>query len=190
MAALAVDQHERVIRGEAAQTGGPNDTRRVPHRLGIHVEGRDDGAQQVVQVGVALFDEVARRDGVDGDGGLGGGAGAGAAPDRDQTLQRQGRFAEFDVELEGPAVGDGDFANLGRVTDQRDLDGVGPGGDAGDLVVAVRVGEPAHVERGDADLGAGQGGPSGDAAHAAFECALGGGGLWSQRENHHCRDGV
>ena len=83
MAPLAIDEHEGVVGGQAAQARRPYDAGRVPDRLGIHIEGRDDGAQQVAQVGVALFDEVPRRDGVDGDGGLGGGAGAGPAAERD-----------------------------------------------------------------------------------------------------------
>ena len=179
-----------MIGGQPAQTGGPYDPGRVPHGLRIHVEGRNDGAQQVVQVGVALFHEVPPRDRVDGDGGLGGGAGACAAPHRNQAFQRDGRLVQFDVEVDGAAVGDGDLAHLGRVADQRDLDRVGPGGDVGDLEAAVRVGEPAHVERGDADLRAGKRGSGGHAADGALEGALGGRDRGCQRENHRGRGAV
>ena len=43
-AALAVDQHQRVIRRQTAQVGRPHDARRVVVVLGVDVEGRQDAA--------------------------------------------------------------------------------------------------------------------------------------------------
>jgi hypothetical protein len=58
MPPLAVDQHQRVIGRQAAQIGGPNDCRRIRNRLHVDVVRRDDIAQQVLQVRVALVLEI------------------------------------------------------------------------------------------------------------------------------------
>ena len=66
---------------------------------------------------------------------------------------------QLEVEVQGLAVGEGDFACFRREADPRDLDGVGAGRNVADLVVSVRVGDPAEAERGEADLAPASGAP-------------------------------
>ena len=51
--ALAVDEHERAVRGEAAQVGRADQGRRVADRLAAHVVGRDERRERVEHVAVA-----------------------------------------------------------------------------------------------------------------------------------------
>ena len=65
VAPLPVHEHQRVVRGQAAQTRRAHDLGRVSRGLRVHVEGRDHGSEQVVHIRVALVDEVLRRYGID-----------------------------------------------------------------------------------------------------------------------------
>ncbi len=65
MAALAVDEHQRLIRREPAQVGGANEGRRVADRLGADVVGRHQRAHEVGQVRGAAIREVLAADQVD-----------------------------------------------------------------------------------------------------------------------------
>ena len=86
MPPLAVDQDERVIVGEVAQGGRPDERGRVADRMRGDVERRDQGAQLVVQRGGALADDVLERYGVDGNRRFGDRPGLGAAADDDHQL--------------------------------------------------------------------------------------------------------
>ena len=65
MAALAIDQDQRVVGREVAQTGWPDDSGRVADGLGVDVEGGRDIAQEIGQVCAALVDEIFAADYVD-----------------------------------------------------------------------------------------------------------------------------
>ena len=65
VAAFPVDQQQRMVGREAAQMRRADDGGGVAVLLRIHVEGGQDGAQLVGEVGVALPDEVGGGDGVD-----------------------------------------------------------------------------------------------------------------------------
>ena len=70
MAALAVDQHQGVVRRQTAQGGGPRDGGRITNGVPLHVVGRQQIAQHVVHVGGAHVLEVLARDHVHGHGGI------------------------------------------------------------------------------------------------------------------------
>ena len=89
--ALAVDQHERVVWGEAAQVGWSDESSRVPDGLGVDVVGRDQGPQLIADVGAALADDVLERDGVDRHRRLDDRSRLGAAADDDHPLLDQHR---------------------------------------------------------------------------------------------------
>ena len=84
--ALAVDQHQRVVRGEAAQVGGTDDPGRVAHRLRVDVEGGDQRPQLIPHVGAALTDDVLVGDGVYRDRRRDHRSGPGPAADHDHLL--------------------------------------------------------------------------------------------------------
>ena len=65
MPALAVDQYQRVVRGQVAQHGGADHRRYAADRLGVGAERRDDGAELVLQIARALADEIDGRQHVD-----------------------------------------------------------------------------------------------------------------------------
>ena len=95
VAALAVDEDQRVVRGHVAQVGRPHDGGRVADGLGVDVEGRRQRAHQVGDVGGPLIGEIRAADHVDGNHRLGAGPRLATSPDHDQfglqeDLQREG----------------------------------------------------------------------------------------------------
>ena len=68
MASLAVDQHQSVIRCQAAQVGGANQRCCVTDRLIVDVIGGNDISEQVAHVGVALIAHSLTADHVDRSG--------------------------------------------------------------------------------------------------------------------------
>ena len=58
MAAFAVQQYQGVIRGQATQVGGPDDTGGVTDGLGVNVKGGNYAANEVSHVTAALIAEV------------------------------------------------------------------------------------------------------------------------------------
>ncbi len=96
MAALAVDQHQRVVVGEVADAGRPHQRGRVADRVGGDVERGDQGPQLVVEGGGPLAHDVLERDGVDRHLRLGDRPGPGAAAEDDHPLGELDRH--LDVE--------------------------------------------------------------------------------------------
>ena len=90
VAALAVDEDQRVVRGEIAQHGGADQRRAAADRLAVHAERRGEGAKLVLQAARAPPDEVGGRQDVHGDGRLGGAPGLRAEAD-DHRLLRESR---------------------------------------------------------------------------------------------------
>ena len=114
VAALAVDQHQRVVVGEVAQAGRPHERRRAADRVRGDVERGNQVPQLVVERGGSLAHDVAKWNGVDGNRRCGHRARLRAAADDDHLLfelHRQGgvdgygnpgveRHAASDVRLE------------------------------------------------------------------------------------------
>ena len=86
VAALAVDQDQRVIGCQVAQVRRPDDGRRVADWLNADVERGDDGPQLLGQVRTALADEILVADDIDRHGRGGHRPGLGAGPDDDHLL--------------------------------------------------------------------------------------------------------
>ena len=63
--ALAVDQHERMVVGQVAQAGRPDERGRVADRVRRDVERRHQGPQLVVERRGSLTDDILERQGVD-----------------------------------------------------------------------------------------------------------------------------
>ena len=63
--ALAVDQHQRVVRGQVAQHGGADHRRPAADRLRVGAERRDDGAELVLRIARPLADQIGGRQHVD-----------------------------------------------------------------------------------------------------------------------------
>ena len=86
VAALAVDEDQRVVGGEVAQHRGADHRRVAADRLTVDAERRNDGAKLVVQVARAPAEEVRGRQHVHRDRRLGGAARLGAGADDHRLL--------------------------------------------------------------------------------------------------------
>jgi len=125
---LAVDQHEQLVGGEAAQRRRIDELRRVGRRLAVGLERRRGVAQQLIEVRLGGgVDEVVDRKRVDGDGRLQGRSALTPRPD-------DHHFSERGLRLE-PKRGGGGFtgSNLdlplqGFVSDKARLHGQITGG--------------------------------------------------------------
>ena len=172
VAPLPVDQHQRVIRREAAKVRGPREGRRVRNRLNVDVERRDHVAQQVGEVGVALLNDVRRRDHVDGYGRFGHRSRLGAATDCDQAFELQCGRNHGRVEPGGLARGDRDLGPIGLIADQDDRHIVRAGRNVRDRVAAVGAAVGAQVEVRKRHLRARQRGAGALHGHGALEGSL------------------
>ena len=162
---LAVDQHEGVVGRQSPQIGGSDDLGRVTGGLRVDVEGGHDGPQQIGHIGLALFDDVGRWNGVDGDHGLGDGPGTGPASHGHDALEGDHGLPQRHVETGRLAVDDDHIAALCGIADKADLHPAGPGRNAGDRGTAIRVGDVASPQLGQEDLDAGQRLPGRTVAH-------------------------
>ena len=93
VAALPVDQNQRMVRCEAAEVRRPDDGRGVAVLLRVHVEGRQHRPQLVGEVRAALPDDIGRRDGIDRHRRRGHRAGSRAAADDDDFLGERRRWS-------------------------------------------------------------------------------------------------
>ena len=152
MPPLPVDEHQRVVGGEAAQVGGPREGRRVTDGLDVDVERRNHVAQQVREVGVALLHDLARRDHVDRNWRLGHRSRLCSASDCHEPLQFERHLGERDVKLRDLPLGDGHLPSLGLVADQHDLHCVRACRNVADLECAAGAGVGPQAEVGQADL--------------------------------------
>ncbi len=94
VAALAVDEDQRVVRGHVAQVGRPHDGGRVADGLGVDVERGGQRAHQVGHVGGSLIDEIRAADHVDGNHRFGARPRFGTSPDHDQFGLHEDRQRE------------------------------------------------------------------------------------------------
>ena len=147
--ALAVDEHQRVIRRQAAQVGGPDDPRRVAHRLRVDVEGGDQRPQLIPDVRAALADDILVGDGVDRHRRLDDRARLGAAADDDHALLELRR--ERDVQRHrGGGADRYPAAHLRTEARENERDIVGAGRQRGDRETAgpVRKSGSARIATG------------------------------------------
>ena len=91
VAPLAVDQHQRMVRGQPAQVRRPHDGGGVAVLLRVDVEGGQDRPQPVGEVAAALPRDVGGRDGVDRRRRLGHRPGARAAADHHDLVGERRR---------------------------------------------------------------------------------------------------
>ena len=114
VAALAVDENERVVVGQVAQAGRPHQRRGAADRMRGDVERGHQVAQQIVQRTGALAYDVLYRDGVDRDGGLGHRPRPRTAADHDQLVVELRDRLVFRARLFlGDAVGGGHAFSAG-----------------------------------------------------------------------------
>ena len=138
--ALAVDQHQRVVGGEAAQVGGSDESCRVPDRLGVDVVGGDQRPQLIADVGAALADDVLNRNGVDRHRRFDGRPRLCAAADDDHPLRELHR--QHDVQRHRGRGGNyHPAAHLGAEAGQGERHLVRAGRQRGDRELASAVGE-------------------------------------------------
>ena len=71
MTALAVDEDQRLIRRQAAKREGPGEDGAVIADEALHIERRDLGAEEIVHIGCALFEQFRAGDNIDRLGGVG-----------------------------------------------------------------------------------------------------------------------
>ena len=92
VAALSVDQDQRVVGRQVAQVSRTDDGPRIADRLSVDVEGGDDSPQLGYQIPAALSNEVLGTDDVHGHGGLGHRSWRGAAADDHDGRGDSGQF--------------------------------------------------------------------------------------------------
>ena len=138
--ALAVDEYQGVVGGEAAQVGGSDESRRVTDGLGVDVVGGDQGPQLIADVGAALADDILIRNGVDRHRRLDDRPRLCAAADDDHPLRELHR--QHDVQRQRSRGDDHhSAAHLGAEAGQGERDLVRTGRRRGDRELASAVGE-------------------------------------------------
>ncbi len=140
VAALAVDQHQRVVVGEVAQARRPYERGGAADRVRGDVEGGNQVPQPVVERGGALAHDVAKWDGVDGNRGFGHRARLRAAADDDHLLFELHR--QDDVDGYGnPGVERHAAAHIRLEAGQREPHVVQPRRESGDRERADAIGD-------------------------------------------------